>query len=99
MKIVGQNASIAKDLSTGQAKSKELSRDGQSSSLENLKGNGSVKTSAFTLNKIKDAIATAPDVRADRVAELKAQIESGQYKVDIPGLAEKMLTDSISEDR
>lgn len=99
MKIAGQNSAIAKELSTGQTKSKEVSRDGQSSNVENLKGNGSITTSNFTLNKIKNIIAAEPDVRADRVAELKAQIQSGEYQVDFSGLADKMINDSMTEDR
>ncbi|MFN8558718.1 MAG: flagellar biosynthesis anti-sigma factor FlgM [Dehalococcoidia bacterium] len=31
------------------------------------------------------------DIRAERVAEIKAAIQSGEYKVDVRALAEKML--------
>ena len=37
------------------------------------------------------ALAAAPDIRHERVAELKAQIESGEYKVDPHKVAERML--------
>ena len=99
MKVTGQNSNIAKELTTGQARSKELSAEAQASKADPLKGQESVKTSAFTLNKIKERIAIEPEIRQDRVAELKAQIESGQYKVDVQGLAEKMLTESLQEDK
>ncbi len=34
----------------------------------------------------------APDVRADRVAALKAQVEAGTYQPDSKKIAEKLLT-------
>ena len=98
MKVTGQNPAVAKELATGQAKSKEVSRDGQSEKADHLQASGSVKTSSFTLDKIKNRIDAEPDVRSDRVAELKAQIQNGQYKVDFDGLAEKMIKDSLNED-
>ncbi|MFZ5811271.1 MAG: flagellar biosynthesis anti-sigma factor FlgM [Thermodesulfobacteriota bacterium] len=43
---------------------------------------------------VRDA-QTAPDVRADRVAELKAQVESGTYQPDSRKIAEKLLLSEI----
>lgn len=37
--------------------------------------------------RIMESVQQAPEVRADRVAALKQQIESGQYVVDHTGLA------------
>lgn len=37
------------------------------------------------------AVAGADDVRADRVAALKASIASGAYQVDARGIAERLL--------
>ncbi len=98
MKISGHNAPGAQELTTGQARSKELSGDKDARQAGQLQKQGSVKTSTFVLNKIQDRIAAEPDVRADRVAELKAQIKSGDYKIDPQALASKMLTDSLRED-
>lgn len=39
----------------------------------------------------KKAVAEAPDVRADRVAELKERINSGNYDVDAGSFADKLL--------
>lgn len=39
----------------------------------------------------KAAVAAAPDVREDRIAELKAQIEDGTYEVSDEDLADKLL--------
>ncbi len=37
------------------------------------------------------ALAATPEIRHDRVAELKAQIDSGEYKVDPFKVAERIL--------
>ena len=57
-----------------------------------------VKTSTFVMNKIKSLINSEPEVRSDKVAELKDRIKSGEYKVDSERLAKKMLEDAFQED-
>lgn len=45
------------------------------------------------------AVAKAsPDIRADRVASLKASIADGSYKVDAKALADKMISRSLEDD-
>lgn len=39
----------------------------------------------------KNAVAGAPEIREDRVAQLKAALENGSYHVDDDDLAEKLL--------
>ena len=39
----------------------------------------------------KAAVASAPDVRADKVASLKAQVQNGTYNVSNESFAEKLL--------
>ena len=65
-----------------------------------LTGSGEppVKTSTFVMNKIKSLINSEPEVRTDKVAELKDRINSGEYKVDSENLAKKMLEDAFQED-
>ena len=43
------------------------------------------------VRRVQTAVAEAPDVRADRVTELKAQIQSGAYRVDADDLARRLL--------
>ena len=57
-----------------------------------------VKTSTFVMNKIKGRISTEPEVRADRVAELKDKIKNSEYQVDAQSLAKTMLEDALQED-
>ena len=53
---------------------------------------------SLTMNKIKEVIRNTPDVRAQRVAELKEKVNSGKYEVDAERLAHNILTESIRED-
>ena len=39
----------------------------------------------------KQAVAEASDIREDKVAQLKARVESGKYKVDASDFASKLL--------
>lgn len=39
----------------------------------------------------KQAVADAPDVRADKVAQLAANVNSGRYKVSAEDFADKLL--------
>ena len=47
---------------------------------------------------MKARIASEPEVRSDRVAELKEQIKSGDYKLDAQKLTGNMLVQSLKED-
>jgi negative regulator of flagellin synthesis FlgM len=44
---------------------------------------------------IKGIINNLPDVREEKVQELKAQIENGTYKVSSEDIAKKMVSESI----
>jgi len=47
------------------------------------------------IKKINDVLEMTPDVRADRVAELKKQIQEDRYHVDSEAVAEKMIDQTI----
>ncbi|MEB3285197.1 MAG: flagellar biosynthesis anti-sigma factor FlgM [Candidatus Sericytochromatia bacterium] len=51
----------------------------------------SVSSQGQEIGKALQALAGLPDVRADRVAALKAQIQSGTYQVSGREIAESML--------
>lgn len=42
------------------------------------------------------AASQAPDVRADKVRDLKAQVQSGTYKPDIKKAAANLIRDEVS---
>jgi negative regulator of flagellin synthesis FlgM len=43
--------------------------------------------------KARETAANTPDVREEKVAELKRRIQSGQYKVDADAVADRMIQD------
>ena len=43
----------------------------------------------------KSVAKATPDVRADRVAELKQRIADGKYKVDAPAIADRMVDEHL----
>jgi negative regulator of flagellin synthesis FlgM len=45
----------------------------------------------------KKIVASEPDIRADKVSELKQQIESGNYTVDHKAVADKMVDSFMDE--
>ena len=46
---------------------------------------------AEEIRAARAALAEAPEVRAQRVAQLRAQIEAGTYRVDADTVAERIL--------
>jgi len=47
--------------------------------------------------QIQAAIKNEPDVRAEKVAALREEIESGRYKVDNEAVADKLVDSFIDE--
>lgn len=55
------------------------------------------RTRAAEQKKALDLAMQAPDIREDRVAAIKAQIASGNYKVDSDKIADGMMREAIME--
>jgi len=47
--------------------------------------------------KILQIVQDTPDVRQDKVAKLRKQIEQGRYKVDADQVAERMLEEGLQD--
>ena len=50
---------------------------------------------AKDIQKIKQVLEQTPEVREEKVQELKRQIESGSYVINPGGIADKMLGESL----
>ena len=50
----------------------------------------SLSVGSRDLQRMKEAVAAAPDVREDRVNELKQQIANGTYQINYRAVARKM---------
>lgn len=53
-----------------------------------------ISNSAKNYSVAKKAVAEAPDVRTDKIAQIKAAMENGTYNVSAKDLAEKLLNQS-----
>ena len=47
--------------------------------------------------KILQIVQDTPDVRQDKVAKLRKQIEQGRYKVDADRVAERILEEGLQD--
>lgn len=47
--------------------------------------------------RIREIVSAEPDVREDKVAELKEKIETGRYEIDHEGVADKLVDSFIDE--
>ena len=54
-----------------------------------------ISAQARDIQQAKKVIAGTPDVREERVRELKARIEQGTYKINTEKIAEKMVKESL----
>lgn len=50
-----------------------------------------LSATAKDIQKLKSAVANLPDVRQDKVDELKARIEKGEYSVSGENVADKII--------
>jgi negative regulator of flagellin synthesis FlgM len=66
----------------------------QQSGQDTIVNLSSTSKEVQTANEI---IASEPDVREDKVAELKAKVESGNYDIDHKAVADKIVDSFIDE--
>jgi len=92
MKISTQNPNIIKQTyggklpTTQQISSDKKSQTKGTTNVDNV----NLSSSTRDLQKIEQAMDIEPGGRANRIAALKQEIESGTYKVDSEKIAEKM---------
>ena len=84
IQYVNQPNAQEKQSAAQEVKNKEASQDKVELSAESRE-----------IKKINDALEMTPDVRAERVAELKKLVQEGRYQVDSEALADKMIKESI----
>lgn len=57
-----------------------------------------ISDAAKEIQEVRRELDNIPDVRADKVEQLKNQIEDGTYEIKSEEIAEKMLKDSLLND-
>lgn len=75
--------------------------DAQTDQAANQQAKADTVELSDSAKKVQEAtrqLETIPDVREDKVARLKEEIDNGTYEVDADKLASKMLKDSLFND-
>ncbi len=54
-----------------------------------------LSTKAKDIQQARNALNSTPDVREEKVQEIKAQVDKGTYNVNAGKIAEKMVNESI----
>ncbi|HUJ76346.1 MAG TPA: flagellar biosynthesis anti-sigma factor FlgM [bacterium] len=97
MKVTGQNPQRAGEVAGHKAREAEARRAAGQGKPAGTPATQDTRAS-LTLSKVRDTIRNEPDVRADKVAALKRQVQGGKYRVDPDRLAANLLTESLQED-
>jgi len=94
MKIQGNNPIEGKDLYGKVNESNKKEQIGKSSETESASGERdkiSLSGKAQEINDLKKLINDLPDIRTDKVKQLKKAIDAGSYNIDSLKVAEKIL--------
>jgi negative regulator of flagellin synthesis FlgM len=83
----------------------QVQQNAQAAETEGERGRANVREdsvelsqSARDLQKAQKALQDLPDIRKDKVAALKQQIENGTYDIRADKIAANMLKESLSND-
>ena len=83
----------------------QVQQNGQTAETEDEKGRANVgedsvelSQSARDLQRAQKALPDLPDIREDKVAALKQQIENGTYNIRADKIAANMLKESLCND-
>lgn len=91
--------SIDKALSP--AKKDSVTKGGMQEALSSTPRNGAqveISDAARLMKQASDIARNAPDVRADKVADLKKRISEGTYQVDSASIADRLVEEHLLTD-
>lgn len=86
------NKNVNKAGGVNDAKARSLERSGDASAPEDRI---SLSSKAKEASMAAELARTAPDIRTERVADLKSAINSGQYQVEGEKVAEKVIREAL----
>lgn len=99
MKIENQNLNKALIAEAQNARKADASRRtdrmGETQSVGQEDADVSFSSDAQAMAKAHELASAAPDVREDKIAALKARIESGEYGVSAEEIADRMVDDHL----
>ncbi len=88
--------SVQSSETTATRKSKGPTKSSEENSVSGATTGGAradISSKARDMATAKAVATSAPDVREDRIAELRRRIDAGQYNVDPDAVAERMMKD------
>lgn len=97
MKITGQNPPRTGELANTKAREGESRAPAEAGRKAGQAAESPMRAS-LTVSRVKDAIRNEPDVQAEKVAQLRERIRSGDYTVDSDRLAGNIINASLRED-
>lgn len=104
---IGPNVSTGLANTGNVAKAKAVQQDADAKKVKEKKAesadyNVNVSGQAKEMNEARmkalDIARNTPDVREDKIAELKAKIQNGEYKVNAENIADGMLREAIKDE-
>ena len=90
-----QSGDVASTSKTERADKSQKAKKGEVSPGASESVRAEISSKAKDLAKSKAVAESAPDVREDKVAELKKRIEGGKYKVDADAIANKLVDEHL----
>ncbi|RZA15801.1 MAG: flagellar biosynthesis anti-sigma factor FlgM [Proteobacteria bacterium] len=105
-KKIGPNVSTGLANTGSVAKTKGVQQESDAKKVKeksadpdyNVNLSGQAKDMAEARLKAMDIARNTPDVREDKIAELKAKIQSGEYKVSAENIADGMLREAVKDE-
>jgi flagellar biosynthesis anti-sigma factor FlgM len=97
MKVTGQQPPRTTELATGKSREAEQRAERKRVIAKDSTA-PAAKAADLTLSRIRDAIRSTPEVRAERVQAVQEKLRKGEYKVDADRLAHKMINESLRDD-
>ena len=97
MKIIGKNPYVNMDAYTKNVKDREkIDNQGTRASKQVMEEDKVVLSQeAKKIQEAKKLMDSIPDIREEKVAKIKAQIENGTYQVEEKKLAAKIVKESL----
>ncbi|MCF8127234.1 MAG: flagellar biosynthesis anti-sigma factor FlgM [Deltaproteobacteria bacterium] len=100
MEITGGNPfnkidGYVKQVNKEKSKSSAVSDDQSSSKVLPSGDSVELSTEAKIMQEAIKVLGTLPDVREEKVEQIKQQIADGTYEIDSKKISEKMITESV----
>ena len=89
-------SNLVQDIQTDKPAGKSVASEQSPAEKEDVKVN--LSSQSQEISRLKNEMSSVPDVRSDKVNELKNQVVNGTYKVDGNLVALNMIKESILDE-